>query len=803
MWRAGSMVAAMGLAVGLMPACSNGGDESPDGGGGDAGTYCPEGPPAEGEVRAKYVGCEAELAAGTVAMGRVGEDVVLQNARARFLVRGAGGAASFLGTGAGGLVDAAPEGGVDLLKDVLPLMGFSSIEPTGVDVVSAGPERAVVRVGFESAAIGLLAAVVPMEAPPLRGTIEYELLPDDPALRMTVRVTTREGAGSATFRPGFGVLVGGAGDLWQPLAGGAAMAVEADDAAVVLRMLEEGGLTEVQSINLLQAADSVTVSEGEEVAYELRVAVGESAAEAWNAAHAEETDLAPLTITGSAGDRAEILLPDDTVAMRTRLDDTGTATLELPPGDYRVRAGFGRFFAGALQDVSLGAEGAEVDAGAAASGILSVHATSEGDTDAPVRVTVAEAGGGEISRRVAIGPTDFRLLPGLYDVTLSRGPEFDIHEETVEIADGGEGAIEQAPGTPLELPRVIDTSGWVAGDFHLHSEMSTDSRHWLPDALRIVAAEGLDVVAATDHDFITDYDRFTELAGVEGWVLTVPGAEVSHPLIAHINGYPLLPDPARSANGAPPWFDTPPSDWFDDLRALADTGLDPDGALVQINHPRRDTSGLFESAGLDPVTGMATTGSAGYGPDELDDFDVDGVEVWNKSPDDDDERTLADYLALYALGHRFAMMGNSDTHDNGRPAGSMRSYVWVGEGNDARGGFTWEDVAAGIRERRVTVCAGIFVTAEVASVNDDGTADLEVEVQAAPWVQPGPHRLRVYAGTQVSYDDEAFSAPDGPFTLPDVPLEGADFVMVRVDGGRGDPVVSHSTIGITNPIHIP
>lgn len=811
----------VGAALCLTPACSDGGSTARGDAGGDGGdtdgavpdggsldltfeatadpaerSDCPSGPPAAGEARAKHITCDSELLAGTVAMGRVDDDIVLENSLARFIVRGSGGSASFLGTGAGGLVDAAPQGGVDLIKDVLPLAELSAMQPTDVVVTDAGGARASVRVLFVTQVVGLLQAVVPiLQATDVHGAIDYELAADEPVLHVTVHVTTVPGVGRETFTPGFGVLIGGAADMWQPDETGGRMVLEGPESATVLGLPAGGKLGAIQSINLLQWNETLGVARGSEASYALDVAVGATAADAWDAIAGFDPGTVPLTVTGAPGDRVQITRPDGTVVMRSRLDAAGEATVQLAPGGYEAAAGFGDFFPGAPVSTTVAAPSGAVDVGPAPSATLHVEATAGGEAGAPVRVTVEESGGGEVARLVAVGPTDFRLPPGSYRATLSRGPEFDIHAEDVTLTDGATTSV-----GPVDLPRVLDTTGWVAGDFHLHSEMSTDSRHWLVDALRIVAAEGLDVVAATDHDFVTDYERVAMQAGVDGWVLMVSGAEVSHPIIAHVNGYPLQWDPSKNANGAPPWFMAAPGEWFDMIRARGDTGLDPAGAIVQINHPRRSSSGLFESIDLDRDTGLATVSPVSLGLDataDLSDLSADAVEVWNKSPDGDDEASLLDYLALFSLGHRFAMMGNSDTHDSGRPAGSMRTFLKVPD--DSRGNFTWQQVADAIRGREATVCGGIFVTASVASVNGDGTVDLSVDVQAPPWVNV--ERLRVYAGRNVVVD-QALAAP-GLQSLADVPLMGADFVMVRVDGGRGDPVLSHSTLGMTNPIMIP
>ena len=70
---------------------------------------------APGEVRARQVPCSEELLAG--GEGRVG-DWLLENAAARFLVRGTYAALTYLGEPGGTLIDAAPPEGEDLLLEL-------------------------------------------------------------------------------------------------------------------------------------------------------------------------------------------------------------------------------------------------------------------------------------------------------------------------------------------------------------------------------------------------------------------------------------------------------------------------------------------------------------------------------------------------------------------------------------------------------------------------------------------------------------------------------------------------------------
>ena len=61
------------------------------------------------------------------------------------------------------------------------------------------------------------------------------------------------------------------------------------------------------------------------------------------------------------------------------------------------------------------------------------------------------------------------MRPGTYDIEVSRGPEYEVTTKRIVVADGA-FAAEQ-----LVLKRAYASDGWVAGDFHIHANPSTDS----------------------------------------------------------------------------------------------------------------------------------------------------------------------------------------------------------------------------------------------------------------------------------------------------------------------------------------
>jgi hypothetical protein len=413
----------------------------------------------------------------------------------------------------------------------------------------------------------------------------------------------------------------------------------------------------------------------------------------------------------------------------------------------------------------------------------------------PVRVTTIRADG--LTRRfVAIGETRLRLAPGAWEVTIARGLEFERHDESVTLGDGDEATVSAT------LARVLDTSGWVSGDFHLHTELSNDSLLPVVEALQILAAEGLDVAASTDHDFVTNYPAIMSRAGVSAYVQTVPGVEVS-PLWAHIQGYPLVADGDLNAGGAPNWLGVGPSTIYAAIRERGDDALG--GAIVQMNHPRKSPQGYFLRAGLDRDTGhtTATPEEVGLPPTEdLDNLDFDVIEVWNGAIGEEETESFADYLALLTAGRRFTMVGNSDSHVRRNLAGSPRTFLDVGD--DSPGAWDFTQVGDAMRAGRVTVSVGVFVTAELMGPVTGGMVPVHVRVQAPSWIEVS--WLRFFAGRDMVLEqaiDPSLGDPVRLDTTVDVPVGALPFVVVQAGGDRpAPPVVNDPPFGITNALWI-
>src|SRR5882672_10688264 len=68
------------------------------------------------------------------------------------------------------------------------------------------------------------------------------------------------------------------------------------------------------------------------------------------------------------------------------------------------------------------------------------------------------------------GDAELRVPAGTYDVWVSHGMEWDTTRERVTVTAGGEAEVHAV------LHHVIDTPGWISGDFHVHAAPSLDSR---------------------------------------------------------------------------------------------------------------------------------------------------------------------------------------------------------------------------------------------------------------------------------------------------------------------------------------
>ncbi len=436
---------------------------------------------------------------------------------------------------------------------------------------------------------------------------------------------------------------------------------------------------------------------------------------------------------------------------------------EVPPGRYLVTfapsAGRRALGTGELVEARIGATAqAALAVSDAAMTRLGPCSETHGTTtrEVPCKLTVEGRGGTatpDFGPGHVAGPAKHQIVlragealsvplsPGAYRVTASRGPEDDL--AAVDLVVPG-----PAP-EPFRLRRVVDTTGYVATDFHQHTALSADAPVAMRDRVIANAAEGVEVAVASEHNNVVDLEPIVKELGLAPFTVSIVGDELttdaSKKPWGHANVFPL---PVKDAprGGAFAVRDRSPKDLFAEARAL------PGRRVVQVNHPRSGVNGYFDLLGFDPKTAKATS------PDYADDFDA--LEVWNGRNVDARGRVLEDFFGLLRSGKVVTAIADTDTHGIvGQEAGYPRTYVRVE--NDAAL-ERWDDartadLVEAIRDRRdVVLTNGPFLEVRANGVGIGGTAkgragrvEVDVRVRSAPWVEVDTAEIRVAGGSSV------------------------------------------------------
>lgn len=379
------------------------------------------------------------------------------------------------------------------------------------------------------------------------------------------------------------------------------------------------------------------------------------------------------------------------------------------------------------------------------------------------------------------GDAELALRPGRYRIVSSRGPEYDLAQTEIEVGPAETRSVTH------KLTRVVDTSGWIAGDLHIHSRNSIDSSLTLDERVRSLAAEGVEWAVSTDHNYVTDYRPYVAENDLFPWLFPMTGVEMTTLESGHFNGYPLRYEVGPVTHGAFAWAARPPRAVFDDMRALGSLG--PQRTIIQVNHPRDGVLGYFAQYNRDPFTGVETPATlvqqvvAPKGPafKDKDGNSVysdafDAIEIANGKlyweihhfrvpaglpagplPAEIPETgrivrkangqpgypgAVEDWFNLLNLGHRTVAVGTGDSHSGTDEAGQFRTMVHVGD--DRPIALSEEKLVDAFMRRRVVVTNAPLVDFWV----DDPTrgamgqtirarsakVKLGFRLTAAPWV---------------------------------------------------------------------
>ncbi len=398
------------------------------------------------------------------------------------------------------------------------------------------------------------------------------------------------------------------------------------------------------------------------------------------------------------------------------------------------------------------------------------------------------------------GKGSFQLPAGTYEIWFGKGMEYSVDVQKI-VLDSRQNTTLKAT-----LKRELNPEGYIGGDMHLHT--FTFSGHGdanVEERLISCVAEGLEWAVATDHNAVLDYAPYMKKLGLENYMATAVGNEVSTP-IGHFNTYPLASGSekvnAKISVG---------KELFETIR-----GQGLPHTLIQINHPRWVDSDFFNTKGLDPFYGMSKH------PEW--DWDFDAFEVlnenfgigWRDAPDNKFS-VKQDWFNMLNQGLKKTGLGNSDSHSViAQIAGVPRNYIKSSTDNPSQ--IDNKEIIESIRNQQVSVARGLFVNLETvagegigAKVNLEGERQeltLNLTVQAASWITCHKAEL-IENGVVIKTFDipESTSVDRLKKTLTLQPKKDSwylliaygDVPMAPMVQGKEKPVLP---MGFTNPIWV-
>lgn len=416
-------------------------------------------------------------------------------------------------------------------------------------------------------------------------------------------------------------------------------------------------------------------------------------------------------------------------------------------------------------------------------------------------------------------PRWIQLAPGTYRVYGTRGPEYSVTSQDIELLAGQQRVLE------IPAPqKVLDAGPWASVDFHVHSGYSFDSAITAEQRLRSFVAQDAAVLVATEHDAVVDMAAVSRRLGFDQRLSIIGGVEltgmartdVAPRTIGHLNVFPLQADTEAFAGGLPLHEGKRLSTVLDELQA------DYPAALVQLNHPRDvdaiDADLAFfqhlsigevynPALPLDNIQNRSLLQRSTI--DGLRDIDFDILELANGGNLELYQSVRADWLALILQGEYRPAVASSDSHHLRRPVAMPRSYVSYPAGlqHPVDEALLLDAVSRG----RLFGSSGPLpsIVLENSAGEQAGIGDilsgsellLRVSARAAPWVDV--NQVWIYVNGVVA-KGVAISAGE-ELSLP-LKISGDSFITVEFYGEAGAAYAAiapgHTPMAFTNPVWI-
>lgn len=536
--------------------------------------------------------------------------------------------------------------------------------------------------------------------------------------------------------------------------------------------------------------------------------------------------------------RVSILDAAGTMVGVMEADAAGVATTRLEPGSYKVSGALQGRLVGPQVTVTVTAAGTAT--GAVVMGEahqLTVTVKDAAGTPMPGKVTVFcspgpcpftadtyaqhylleafDMGAASIGFVPVNGQLAMTLPPGEYDVVVSRGPEYSTWPDTWP-SSGFHVDLRTADATAAAtLGRIVDTTGWMSADLHVHAINSTDSA--VRNSVRAASflSEGVDVLLSTDHEFITDFAPIVRELGADQLMATMIGEEVTTFTHGHFNTFPLVRNPDLPNGGA---FDHAGGEDGPTLRmpqVFSGIKEQHPGAVVQLNHPRGG-SGVLTQLKVDTATlathgdpanfNMAVDPSATAEDTKLfgDGFDL----IESANGPGASFTVLNDWMTFLSRGTVRTSSGVSDSHKAFKDNGGY-ARTWAKVGSDSVPAFQPTTFAEAIRKQHAFCGNGPIISftaqkldgnsmpvgpkvdiGDTLSIAANDRVELTVDVQGLEWMQLNRVELYSHAPGRDSVNGVGNDTwPDGrilqkrdldPLALPVEAVPGTSLRRVHV-----------------------
>ncbi|MDA7916168.1 CehA/McbA family metallohydrolase [Verrucomicrobia bacterium] len=388
-------------------------------------------------------------------------------------------------------------------------------------------------------------------------------------------------------------------------------------------------------------------------------------------------------------------------------------------------------------------------------------------------------------------PAGMDLPAGDYKVSAMHGTEWGMDKSEFKVVKGQPQAIQ------LALSREVETDGFIAADTHIHT--LTFSGHGdasVTERMVTLAAEGVELAVATDHNHQSDFRPYQKKLGLEGSFTSVIGNEVTS-RNGHFCSFPF-----------PEGNDIPKSDESDWVKLVE--GIRAKGARVVIlNHPRWPdiARGPFGKFGLNRASGERATGGA---------FQFDALELINSGTLQPDPFYITkDWFSLLNFGEKVTAVGSSDSHAVGKIVGQGRTYVRTPETDPSR--IDVDKACDTFLAGDTTVSMGIvtdvtvnqrYRTGDTIVLKEEAIV-VDLRVASPSWVNPKTAYL-VLNGVIVAEKEITSGFPSAPTDLQinfnhAAPKHDAWMVCVIVGDGVKHPAWAteeNYTYAATNPIYL-